>query len=173
MFFANIFINEDIPTITSFDKGKMIILSEQYFSDWLNLSVSGPRVFSGNKIMTIMPSLTKKVQLATVFGDEYTNCKYFPPHNCLSKGSHILHNMLTQMIILGIRQRSEMMHVDLFMISCILKRGKINLPYIVIKRLIKVWSDKANTLVYSNFFFIELFKRQKIKLSDETKMITI
>lgn len=58
MFFANIIINEDISNIINFVKEKMIILSDHYLSNWL---ISRPRVFSGTKLITVMPSLTKEV----------------------------------------------------------------------------------------------------------------
>lgn len=60
--------------------------------------------------------------------------------------------------------------MHMFMIACILKEESINLAYIIIKRMIKVWSNKTSTLVYSNLF-TKLFKREMIKLSDETKNI--
>lgn len=73
------------------------------------------------------------------------------------------------MIIPRLGQRSEMMYMDLFIIACILKSEKINLPYIMIRRLIKVWSS---TLMCSNMF-TKLFKRGKIKLCHETKNIAL
>lgn len=79
----------------------------------MNLSLTGHRVFSGNKLVTALPSLIKEVQLVTVFGDEYADCENLPPYNCLSKESHILHNMLTQMIIPRTRWRNEMLHINL------------------------------------------------------------
>lgn len=88
-------IDKDIPVVTSFIKGKMIILNEQYLSNWLNFSLSRPKVVSSNKLVTVVPSLTKEVQLAIVFGDDYVDYKFLPPYNLLSKESHILHNMLT------------------------------------------------------------------------------
>lgn len=51
MFFANAIVDEDIPAIISFIKRKMTFLSEQYISDWLNLSLSRPSVFSSNKLV--------------------------------------------------------------------------------------------------------------------------
>lgn len=121
IFFANFVIDEDIPTITSFVKGKMIIINEQYLSKWLNLSLLGLRVFSGNKLVTVLPSLTKEVQLATVFGDDYIDCEFLPPHNYLFKESHFLQYMLTQVIIPRTGQKSKMLYKDLFMIVSILK----------------------------------------------------
>lgn len=62
--------------------------------------------------------------------------------------------------------------MNLFMITCILKWKKISLPYIIIKSLIKVWSNKDSTLVYS-YLFTKLFEREKIKLNDEIEKIVL
>lgn len=82
-----------------------------------------------------MPSLIKEIQLATVFSDEYADCEHLPPHNFLSKEFHILHNMLTQIIIPRTRQESEMFYIDLFIKSYLLREEKINLPFIIMKKL--------------------------------------
>lgn len=58
------------------------------------------------------------------------------------------------------------------MITCILRGKKVNSLFIIIKRLIKVWSIEASTLVYSNLF-TKLFEREKVKLNDETKKIAM
>lgn len=76
------------------------------------------------------------------------------------------------MIIAKLGQISEMIYMDLSMIAYIFNRERINLSYIIIKRLCKVWSNKASTLVHSNLF-TKMIKREKIKLSDETKNIAI
>lgn len=79
MFFANDVIDEDIPIITSFVKGRMIIITKQYLSDWLSLSLTGLRVFYKNKLVAALPSLTKEVSLAIVLGDKYASYNTFLP----------------------------------------------------------------------------------------------
>lgn len=62
--------------------------------------------------------------------------------------------------------------MGLFKIAHILKGEKVNLPYIIMKILIKVWSNKASTLMYSNLFN-KLFEREKVKFNDENKKIAV
>lgn len=83
--------------------------------------------------MTVIPLLTRECQQSIIFGPKYMDFKELPPHNCLIKDSHILLNMLTQMIIPCTKQRSEMLYIDLWMIACIMLEEQINLPYIIFK----------------------------------------
>lgn len=105
-FFANAIIDEDIPTVTSFVKGNMIILSELHLNDWLDLNLSRPKVFSGNKQAIVMPSLTNEVQLVTIFRDDYVDYEFLPSHNYLSKKLHILHKCSLRWSF--VRQSKEM-----------------------------------------------------------------
>lgn len=125
MFFANVIIDEHILAITCFVKGRMIIIGKQYLNDQLNLSLPGLRVFSGNKLVTTLPSIIKQVQLDIMFGDEYADYENLPPYSYLSKESYVLHNMFTQIIIPRTKQRSKMLYMDLW-IACILRVEKIN-----------------------------------------------
>lgn len=45
LFFVNVIVNKEIPKITSYIKGKIIVLNGQYLSEWLNLSLKSPKVF--------------------------------------------------------------------------------------------------------------------------------
>lgn len=95
LLFDNGVIDKEMPKITSHVKGRMIILNKHHLSDWLNLSLKGPNVFFSNKLVTIIPSLTKEVQLSIIFNDDFTEFDGLSPHKCLTKDAHILHNMLT------------------------------------------------------------------------------
>lgn len=96
------------------------MLIEQYISEWLNLRLSGLRIFLRNQLLTAISILTRAYQLNTIIGVAYIDTEVLPSYNYLPKESHILHDMLTQMIITHIGQRNEMTYMELWMITCIL-----------------------------------------------------
>lgn len=95
----------------------------------------------GNRLITTISTLTREFQLTTVFGPEYANVEGIHAHANLLLKSRILHNMVTQMIILRIGQTSKVTYMDLWPLTYILLGKSINQPYIMLTHLIKMYSN--------------------------------
>lgn len=54
------------------------------------------------------------------------------------------------------------------MVTCIIRVKKINLPYIILERFIKILSKDTYSLIYSNMF-TNLLERKRVKLTNETE----
>lgn len=65
-----------------------------------------------------------------------------------------------------------MLYMDMWMITYILKEEKINLPFIILKRPIKILCKVVSSLVYLNMF-TKVFERERVKLNEETKKFTM
>lgn len=105
-----------------------------------------------------MPVLTMKTQLTTTFGLNFSNVDAMPAHSNLLFESYILHNMINQMIIPKIGQRSEATYMDIWLLTCIILGKLVNLSYIMLIQLIKVHSNPSTSLVYGNVF-AKLFEK--------------
>lgn len=103
-------------------------------------------------MITVIRALIKKTQLPTIFVLDHTDADGILAHPNLLLKSYILYNMVIQMIVPRIVLRSEATYVDMWLRNCTLLRKHINLPYIILMCLVKLYSNSFSSLVYSNLF---------------------
>lgn len=170
LFCANVMVNLKIPKIKSFVKGKHITLNEKYLYNLLKLNSNGPKVALGNCLIIAIPTLTRKTQLTTMFGLDFSNVDGIPPHSNLLLESHTLHNMVTQMKMPKTSQRSEVTYIGMWLLTCILFGKHVNLPYIMLMCLIKVHSNPSSVLVYG-ILFTMIVKKEGIDVEGDMRIL--
>lgn len=104
-----------------------------------------------------------------MFGLKYAHVEGIHAYVNLLLESHILHNMVTQLIVPRTGQRRDVTYMDLLLLTCILLRKSIN-PYIMLMCLIKMYSNPS--LIYDNVF-TKIFKKEGIGVESQSKKFKI
>lgn len=158
--------NRQKGVIHTWVKGTNIVLDEDVLAEIFEIPKTGVHDYPGHK-WSEADCFDRLHAIKLVLGDEESDMDKKPSMSDLPMTSRLLQNILSQTVINRGGRKSSLTYLDMFMMYCILKKKRVNLPRIMIAHMTAAYKAKDDNVLPYGMWLTKVFHHFQVDLSNE------